>query len=119
MENTRMAPGRRLRHPFDFSCGFLYTVHQGGVVVSRPSLYLLGPPRIERDGVPIKVDTREAIGHLVYVAISGKSHRRASLVNLLWPEYDRTHGRAALRRSLAGDRIGPRRGPSITGIHPL
>ena len=65
------------------------------------SLYLLGAPRIERDGEPIKVDTRKAIALLAYVAISGESHRRDSLVNLLWPEYDRARGRAALRRTLS------------------
>jgi len=69
-------------------------------VVSRLVLNLLGPPRIEHDGVPIKVDTRKAIALLAYIAVTGKSHRRASLVNLLWPEYDRTRGRAALRRTL-------------------
>ncbi len=69
--------------------------------MSRLSLYLLGPPRIERDGVPIKVDTRKAIALLAYIAITGESHRRDSLVNLLWPEYDQTRGRAALRRTLS------------------
>jgi adenylate cyclase len=70
------------------------------VVVSRLALHLLGPPRIERDGVPIQVDTRKAIALLVYLAVTGESYRRASLVNLLWPEYDQTRGRAALRRTL-------------------
>jgi len=69
-------------------------------MVSRLALYLLGPPRIERDDVPIKVDTRKAVALLAYIAVTGKSHRRASLVNLLWPEYDHTRGRAALRRTL-------------------
>jgi hypothetical protein len=69
-------------------------------VVSRLALYLLGPPRIERDGVPIRLDRRKAIALLAYLAVTGESHRRASLVNLLWPEYDGTRGRAALRRTL-------------------
>jgi len=69
-------------------------------VVSRLALYLLGPPRIERDGVPLKVDTRKAVALLGYIAATGESHRRDSLVNLLWPEYDHTRGRAALRRTL-------------------
>ena len=63
--------------------------------MSRLNLYLLGPPRIERDGVPIKVDTRKAIALLVYVTITGESHRRDSLVNLLWPEYDQVRGIAS------------------------
>jgi DNA-binding SARP family transcriptional activator/predicted negative regulator of RcsB-dependent stress response len=68
--------------------------------MSRLALYLLGPPRIEHDGVPIKVDTRKAIALLAYLAVTGESHRRASLINLLWPEYDGSRGRAALRRTL-------------------
>jgi DNA-binding SARP family transcriptional activator len=73
---------------------------EGGVLVSRLALYLLGPPRIERDGQTISVDTRKAIALLAYLALTAESQRRASLVNLLWPESDRTHGRAALRRTL-------------------
>jgi predicted ATPase/DNA-binding SARP family transcriptional activator len=69
-------------------------------MVSHLALYLLGPPRIEREGVPIKMDTRKAVALLAYIAVTGRSHRRASLVNLLWPEYDHTRGRAALRRTL-------------------
>jgi DNA-binding SARP family transcriptional activator/predicted ATPase/class 3 adenylate cyclase len=69
--------------------------------MARLRLYLLGPPRIERDGEPIKVDTRKAIALLAHIAITGESHRRDSLVNLLWPEYDQAHGRAALRRTLS------------------
>jgi DNA-binding SARP family transcriptional activator len=84
----------------DFSPSFEYTGQEGGAAVSRLALYLLGPPRIERDGVPIEVDTRKAIALLAYVAVTGQSHRRASLTNLLWPEYDRSRGRAALRRTL-------------------
>jgi len=67
----------------------------------RLSLYLLGPPRIERDGTPIQVDTRKATALLAYVAITGERHRRDALVNLLWPEADQARGRAALRRTLS------------------
>ena len=68
--------------------------------MSRLSLYLLGPPRIECNGAPIKVDTRKAIALIAYLAITGERHGRDALVNLLWPEYDQTRGRAALRRTL-------------------
>jgi DNA-binding SARP family transcriptional activator/class 3 adenylate cyclase len=64
------------------------------------SLYLLGPPRIDLDSEPIQVDTRKAIALLAYMAINKGHHRRDALVNLLWPEYDQAHGRAALRRTL-------------------
>ena len=64
------------------------------------ALYLLGPPRIERDGVPVRLDRRKAIALVAYLAVTGHSHRRDSLVNLLWPDYDSSRGRAALRRTL-------------------
>lgn len=64
------------------------------------SLHLLGPPRIEVSGEPIQVDTRKAIALLAYVTITRERHRRDSLVNLLWPEYDQCHGRTTLRRTL-------------------
>jgi DNA-binding SARP family transcriptional activator/predicted ATPase len=68
--------------------------------VSRLSLYLLGPPQIELDGQPVKLDRRKAIALLAYLAVTGQSHRRDALVNLLWPESDSSRGRAALRRTL-------------------
>ena len=69
-------------------------------MVSRLALYLLDPPRIERDGVSIKLNRRKAIALLAYLAVTGESHRRASLVDLLWPESDSSRGRAALRGTL-------------------
>jgi len=69
-------------------------------VSSRLAFYLLGPPRIERDSVPIKMDRRKAIALAAFLAVTGESQRRDSLVNLLWPEYDSSRGRAALRRTL-------------------
>jgi DNA-binding SARP family transcriptional activator len=68
--------------------------------MSRLALYLLGPPRFECDGVPIKVDTRKATALLAYLAVTREKHRRSSLINLLWPEYERTRGRGVLRRTL-------------------
>ncbi len=70
-------------------------VHPG-----RLALFLLGPPRFECDGVPIHVDTRKATALLAFLAITAERQRRSSLINLLWPEYDRTRGRAVLRRTL-------------------
>jgi len=68
--------------------------------VSPLALYLLGPPRIERDGVPLKLDRRKAMALVAYLAVTGQSHRRDSLVDLLWPDSDASSGRAALRRTL-------------------
>ena len=69
--------------------------------MSHLSLFLLGPPRIELDGAPIEVDTRKAIALMAYLAVTGASHSRDTLATLLWPEYDQTHARAALRRTLS------------------
>jgi predicted ATPase/DNA-binding SARP family transcriptional activator len=63
-------------------------------------VYLLGPPRIECDGVPIKMDRRKAMALAAYLAATGQRHRRDSLVDLLWPEHDAARGKAALRRTL-------------------
>jgi len=67
---------------------------------SRLRLYLLGPPRVECDGLPVDIDRRKALALLAYLAVTGKPHRRDALVYLLWPEYDSGRGRAALRRTL-------------------
>ena len=64
-------------------------------------LYLLGPPRIERDGAPVMVDTAKAIALLAYLVLTETSQRRETLIGLLWPESDQAHGRAALRRTLS------------------
>jgi predicted ATPase/DNA-binding SARP family transcriptional activator/class 3 adenylate cyclase len=74
---------------------------EGVAVMSRLSMYLLGPPRIELDGEPVQVDTRKAVALLAYLALTREHHRRDALVNLLWPESDQSHGRAALRRTLS------------------
>ena len=64
-------------------------------------LYLLGPPRIERDGAPVGVDTAKAIALLAYLVLTETSQRRETLIGLLWPESDQARGRAALRRTLS------------------
>ncbi len=69
--------------------------------MARLSIYLLGPPRIERDGEAVEVDTRKATALLAYLVISGQTHQREALSTFLWPEADELHGRAALRRTLS------------------
>src|SRR5437762_6611816 len=69
--------------------------------MSRLALFLLGPPRIERDGVLVNVDTRKAIALFAYLAITQQHHSRDTLATLLWPEYDQPHARATLRRTLS------------------
>jgi DNA-binding SARP family transcriptional activator len=64
-------------------------------------LALLGPPRIEVDGEPLRVDTRKAVALLAYLAVTGRPARRETLADLLWPEYEPGNARAALRRTLS------------------
>jgi len=78
--------------------------------MSRLSLYLLGPPRVAREGEPIEVNTSKGIALLAYLALTRGRQRRDALVNLLWPESDQARGRTnlrstlyALRQTLGGD----------------
>ena len=71
------------------------------VAVPRTTILLLGAPRIEHDGEPIEVDTRKAIALLAYLAVTRRRHARDALAGLLWPEYNQTRARAALRRTLS------------------
>ena len=68
--------------------------------MSHLSLFLFGPPRIEGDGTPIKLDNRKATALLTYLAVTDKSHRRDSLANLLWADYDQSRARNLLRQNL-------------------
>lgn len=47
------------------------------------------------------MDTRKAVALLIYLAITRQGHRRDTLANLFWPEYDQAHARATLRRTLS------------------
>ncbi len=69
--------------------------------MSSLTISLLGPPRIEVDGLPLRVDTRKAVALLAYLAVTGRPARRELLADLLWPEYEPANGRAALRRTLS------------------
>lgn len=69
--------------------------------MSHLALFLLGPPRLERDGEPADIVRRRAMALLAYLAVTNESHSRQSLANLLWPEYDERRARADLRRTLS------------------
>jgi DNA-binding SARP family transcriptional activator len=73
----------------------------GGIKLPLARLSLLGTPRIEHDGAKLEVDTRKAIALLAYLAVTRRRHARDSLAGLLWPEYNQTRARAALRRTLS------------------
>jgi len=64
------------------------------------ALFLLGSPRIERDGQIIRVRRRKELALLAYLAVTGKSHSRESLAALFWPEHDQSGARGGLRRAL-------------------
>jgi DNA-binding SARP family transcriptional activator len=69
--------------------------------VAHTRLLLLGAPHIERDGMPVAVDTRKAIALLAYLALVPQRHSRDALAGLLWPDYSQSNARAALRRTLS------------------
>lgn len=63
-------------------------------------VFLLGAPRIERDGAPLRLDRQKAVALLAYLALSGQPHRRETLATLLWPENPAPDAYAYLRRAL-------------------
>lgn len=65
------------------------------------SLFLLGIPRLEREGQAVEVERHKALALLAYLAVTGITHRRDGLAALLWPELDQSRARAALRRTLS------------------
>ncbi|MGZ3583168.1 MAG: AAA family ATPase [Ktedonobacterales bacterium] len=69
--------------------------------MSRLTLRLFGTPRIECDGSPVVVDTRKALALLAYLALTRQQQSRDTLAALLWPDYDQSHARATLRRTLS------------------
>lgn len=64
-------------------------------------LHLFGPPRIERDGLPIVPDRHKSIALLAYLALSHRRHSRDELAAMFWPDFNQTSARASLRRTLA------------------
>lgn len=63
-------------------------------------LYLLGAPRLERNGQPLTVTLRKALALLIYLAVTRQAHSRDTLATLFWPEKDQAAARANLRRLL-------------------
>src|SRR5215210_2821974 len=96
--------------------------------MTRSALYLLGSPRIERDGAPLEMDTRKALALVAYLAVSKQQQTRDALAALLWPEYGQGAGGAAahplgpaarprgrLARRRPRDRRARRRGRAVGG----
>jgi predicted ATPase/DNA-binding SARP family transcriptional activator len=79
------------------------------MMMSNLKLFLLGPPRIEREGSLVEIARRKAIALLAYLAITGESQRRDSLATMFWPDADQSRARGGLRRDLSilNKAIGP------------
>lgn len=79
-----------------------FTQHDSWVItpMSTFKLYLFGSPRLERDGVAVKISRRKARALLCYLAATGKPHVRDSLATLFWPAYGQSEARVALSRHL-------------------
>jgi DNA-binding SARP family transcriptional activator len=63
-------------------------------------LYLLGSPRIEYQGMPVKIERRKALALAAYVALAEQRQSRDVVASLLWPDLDDEHARSALRSTL-------------------
>ena len=68
--------------------------------MSHLKLWLLGTVRLERHSSPIYLERRKCMALLAYLTVTQGVHQRAELATLLWPEYERSAGLAALRRTL-------------------
>ena len=64
-------------------------------------LFWLGPPAIEYDGRPLRLEMRKTLAFLAYLSLCPQSPTRETLATLFWPEYDQQHALANLRRSLS------------------
>ena len=64
-------------------------------------LYLLGNPRLERNGQPVAITRRKALALLAYLAATRQPHSRDELATLFWPDQDQSGARASLRRDLS------------------
>jgi WD40 repeat protein/DNA-binding SARP family transcriptional activator len=65
------------------------------------ALHLLGTPRLEVEGIEVRVSRRKTMALLAYLAVTGRPHTRDALATLLWPEWDASGARGALRRHLS------------------
>lgn len=68
--------------------------------MTRLTLRLFGPPRLELDGAPVETDRRKALALLAYLAVTKQSHSREALAALFWPDYDQSRAYAYLRCTL-------------------
>ena len=60
----------------------------------------LGPPALEFDGRPLRLEMRKTLALLAYLSLSPQNPTRETLASMFWPEHDQQHALASLRRSL-------------------
>lgn len=86
---------------FDFLLNFNYYLPDRRLNdVAKLKVQLLGPPQIEIDNEPVKINRRKAIALLAYLAVTQHSHNRDALATLFWPEANSNRARANLRQTL-------------------
>lgn len=69
--------------------------------MSNLRLYLLGSPRLEHGGKPIKLPRAKSFALLTYLAVTAREQSREKLAALLWPEASGSQSRQALRTALS------------------
>jgi len=69
--------------------------------MARLEIALLGAPTVTLGGRLVPIDRNKSTALLSYLALAHGLVRRNSRAALLWPEVDKTHARANLRRELA------------------
>ena len=60
----------------------------------------LGPPALEFDGRPLRLEMRKTLALLAYLSLSPQNPTRETLASMFWPEHDQQHALASLRRNL-------------------
>ncbi len=79
--------------------------------MSTLKMFLLGAPRLECGGKPVKLPRQKSLALLIYLAANQREHARETLATLLWPDANDTQSRQALRTALsdirraAGDKL--------------
>lgn len=77
--------------------------------MSRLTLRVLGPPRIQVDDNFVTLPRRKAMALLAYLAVTQQPNSRDALATLFWPGYGQAEARGHLRRALTSLRrnLGP------------
>jgi WD40 repeat protein/DNA-binding SARP family transcriptional activator len=70
--------------------------------MSRLTLELLGPARINADGQTLDLRVRKELALLAFLAVEQQRQRRETLIGLLWPDVPEETARNNLRVVLAG-----------------